>query len=397
MSDPTKDVSESEHGTKLPRRDWLLLPLLSLSTVVLLAGSVELIARRVFPQSRSMAEDCMVFTDPSTGPRGIPNSVCWEKIPEGELTENHFNSCGHRTDAECRSKSIDVYRIVMIGTSMTMGMRVPREKTFAALLPLELSRETGNKIEVYNEALPYRTPEVWADHFDEVLEARPDMVLWAMHPNDLQLSNAPLAWIPRELNLWQHIKARFAARSFSQTIEYAFHHTRTSVLLLDALYRDPRRLVKSSLMEPDSLIGYLKDDPSPQWQQRLKVFDEAVAKIEMRTKSAGVPLVVVMLPTHVQANMVTLGEWPEGIDPYKIDRELKSIVTSHGATYIDILPDIRNEPDIQKGFYALDVHPNPLGHAILSGAIAKELTSGPLPALNLATISKSVMEARQQP
>ena len=394
------DKSESLHEAKLPRRDWILLPLLSFLTISFLAGSVELIARRMFPQSETLAEDCMVFSDPTTGPRGIPNSVCWEKIPEGELTENRFNSCGHRTGMECGRKPPGVYRIVMIGTSMALGMRVPREKTFAALLPLELSRRTGNKIELYNEAIPYRTPDIWADHFDEVLKAQPDMVLWALNPYDMSL-HAPRVMLPRELNLsfrvraWHHIKGTFAQRSFSETIQYAFHHTRTAVLLLDALYSDSRQFVKSSVAASDDNMGYLKDEPSWEWQERLKVLDEDVAKIEAQTKAAGVPLVVVMLPTHVQADMVTLGEWPEGLDPYKLGRELRSIVTNEGGMYIDILPDIRNKPSIQNGYYSLDPHANPLGNAILSGAMAKELTSGVIPALSIASPSKAVMEASQ--
>ena len=394
------DKSESLQEAKLPRRDWILLPLLSFLTISFLAGSVELIARRMFPQSGTLAEDCMVFTDPTTGPRGIPNSVCWEKIPEGELTENRFNSCGHRAGMECGPKQPGVYRIVMIGTSMALGMRVPREKTFAALLPLKLSRRTGNKIELYNEAIPYRTPDTWADHFDEVLEAQPDMLLWAVNPYDLSL-HAPRVMLPRELNLsfrvraWHHIKGTFARMSFSETIQYAFHHTRTAVLLLHALYSDPRQYIKSSVMASDDNMGYLKDEPSREWQERLKVFDEDVAKIETQTKAAGVPLVVVMLPTHVQADMVTLGEWPEGLDPYKLDQELRSIVTNDGATYIDILTDIRNKPSIQNGYYLLDPHANPLGNAILSGAIAKELTSGAVTVFSVATPSEAVMEVRR--
>jgi hypothetical protein len=394
------DKSEGQREVKLPRRDWILLPLLSLSTIVFLAGSIELIARRVFPQSATLAEDCMVFNDPKTGPRGIPNSVCREKMAEGEPTENRFNSCGHRAGMECGTKPSGVYRIVMIGTSMPMGLRVPREKTFAASLPLDLSRRTGDKVELYNEALPYKTPDVWADHFQEVLQAQPDMVLMALSPHDLDLHGGRVM-IPRELNLsfgmraWHHVKATFGKRSFSGTIQYAFHHTRTATLLLNALYSDPRQFVKSSLMASDDNMGYLRDDWSPKWQEKLKVFDGDVARFETEMTAAGVPVVVVMLPTHVQADMVTLGEWPKGFDPYKLNQVVRSIATKHGATYIDILPDIRNEQSIQKGYYSLDVHANPLGNAILSRALAKELTSGAVAKLNVATPPAAVMEASE--
>jgi GDSL-like lipase/acylhydrolase family protein len=396
MTASGRNESERQYTGELPRHDWILLPLLSLLTVSILAGSVEIIARHMFPQSKTLAEDCMLFTDSKTGPRGIPNSVCWEKIAEGELTENRFNSCGHRAGMECGPKSNGVYRIVMIGTSMTMGMRVPRQKTFAASLPLELSYRTGNKVELYNEAIPYRTPDVWADHFEEVLDESPDLVLWALSPNDLSL-HGPRVMLPRELNLsfqmraWHHIKGTFTKTSFLETMQYAFHHTRTAVLLLDALYSDPQQYVKSSLIASDENMGYLRAELSRGWQERLQEFATNVSRIERQTKAAGIPLVVVMLPTHVQADMVVSGEWAPGFDPYKLDRELRSIITNSGGTYIDILPDIRNEPRIQNGYYALDVHPNPIGHAIISAALAKQLTSGVVAALSAPVPTASAM------
>jgi hypothetical protein len=38
---------EDIKAAKLPRRDWILLPLLSLLTIVFIVGSVELIARKM--------------------------------------------------------------------------------------------------------------------------------------------------------------------------------------------------------------------------------------------------------------------------------------------------------------------------------------------------------------
>ncbi len=71
----------------LPRRDWILLPLVGLLTLISIASCTELLARRIFPLSKTAAEDCMVSNDPSSGVGGIPNSVCRDKDPEGELTE----------------------------------------------------------------------------------------------------------------------------------------------------------------------------------------------------------------------------------------------------------------------------------------------------------------------
>ena len=54
------------------------------------------------------------------------------------------------------------------------------------------------------------------------------------------------------------------------------------------------------------------------------------------------PLVAALLPQRAQAAMISRSRWPAGFDPYKLDNELRSMVVSHGGTYVDILPDFRN-------------------------------------------------------
>jgi hypothetical protein len=183
-----EDLSEA----KLPRRDWILLPLLSLMTIVLLIGSTELIARWKFSGTKTNPFNCIVMNDPSTGYRAIPNSVCYGKLPEAGLVEYKFNSCGHRAGMECGPKSPGDYRIVMIGSSVGWGYLVPREKTFAALLPTELSEQTQRKIELYNESMAGRPPRAIALRFDEALAAKPDLILWQLTPWEIELASQVL-------------------------------------------------------------------------------------------------------------------------------------------------------------------------------------------------------------
>jgi hypothetical protein len=75
---------EDMKEAKLPGRDWILLPAISLMTICGILASAECIARRMFTESKTGVERCMVFNDPSTGARGLPDSVCWEKKYENE-------------------------------------------------------------------------------------------------------------------------------------------------------------------------------------------------------------------------------------------------------------------------------------------------------------------------
>ena len=151
LSGPTEP--EAANGLKSRRRDWILLPGLALLTVCLMAVSAELLSRQFFPVTQGGFQNCFKTNDPTGDAAVRPNSVCWEQTAESTLkAEYRFNSRGHRAGGELNPKPPGTYRIVLIGSSLTQGLFVPREKTFAALLPEELSMETGRKIEVYNEA-----------------------------------------------------------------------------------------------------------------------------------------------------------------------------------------------------------------------------------------------------
>ncbi|MGA3345151.1 MAG: hypothetical protein ABSC76_09815, partial [Terracidiphilus sp.] len=56
---------------KLPRRDWIVLPMLSLLTILLLALSLESTTWWLFPSSESGLYACFVKYDPScyAGPK----------------------------------------------------------------------------------------------------------------------------------------------------------------------------------------------------------------------------------------------------------------------------------------------------------------------------------------
>jgi hypothetical protein len=76
------------------------------------------------------------------------------------------------------------------------------------------------------------------------------------------------------------------------------------------------------------------------------------------------------------------GEWPKGFDPYKVGNEVSSIIASHGGTYIDILSEFRTVPNPQRGYFALDGHPNAFGHATIARILTDKLADVAIPALS---------------
>jgi hypothetical protein len=284
----------------------------------------------------------------------------------------------------------------MDGSSFAFGLEVQGEQTFAALLPKELSQQTGRKVQLYNEAMEWGYPHSVLLRFNDVLAAKPDMILWVLTPYDIEkgrviLPERPLAlpeqggFLARNLN---RAKVALANNSllgaigalWGQAAESVWNRGRRSLLgspsgflLHHVLYASQSLYVKSYLMNDDE-AGFLRAEPSPEWKVRLREFDSDDEEVERRAKEAGVPLVAVLVPDRAQAAMLSAGAWPPGYDPYKLGDELRAIVVSHGGTYIDILPDFRTVRGPERGYFPVDGHPDATGHAMIAGFLAKELS-----------------------
>jgi hypothetical protein len=386
---------------KSQRRDWIWLPTLGLLTICLLGGSVELVARRMFFRIPTRGENCLVIDDPSNGARGIPNCVVWEKIPEGKLTEYRFNSSGYRDDVNFGPKPPGTYRIVMVGTSVAAGFRVPRNQTVSALLPVELSQSTGRRVEVYNQGLPLRTSSSISRDLKDAIASKPDMILWIVSPLDISYSSLlgrkdEAAPSTPQGESWNSIKAVFATESFNSSMATLFSHTRTSILLKELLYASPSRYVQSSLMGDDYQKEFLLSESSTEWQRELKDFASSAADIEGQARKAGIPLVAVLVPDRTQAAMISMmDECPKGFDPYKLGEELRSIIVSYGGTYIDILPEYRTVPNPQLGYFAIDGHPNAYGNAMIAGFLTDKIASFINPGKSAAVQPQAGLRPRQ--
>ena len=393
---------------RLPRRDWFLLPMLSLLTMGLVLLITESVARRMFPASGNIGHDC-VLVNPSTGVRGIPNCVGTEQNLDGPIVEYKFNNCGHRAGMDCDPKLRGVYRIVMTGTSLSMGYGVSSAQGIAALLPTKLSRQTGHNIEIYNESLVLGSPYATSLTFNDLLAAKPDLILWVLSPYDTKSESGPShrqkldiadGTVSSGINSPPGVLTRARKRiyeamakgSLSNLALDVWNEHPSSILTRHFLYALQSLYVKAFLMGGDSEAGFLRVDWSPEWQEYLREFDTDAASIEGQAKAAGVPIAVVLVPNRAQAAMISMGQWPSGYDPYKIGEELRTIITAHGGIYIDILPEFRNLPNPEQYYYPVDGHPNARGHAIIAEFMARQLTGGAVPALKAVSQQQVALE-----
>ena len=371
--------------------DWVAIPLLGLVTMAIIIGVVGLTAGRMFGASGAGLNNCLQVSDPALGVHGKPNSMCVFSGHETDPVEYKFNNCGYRMDVDCGPPQPGTYRIVMIGSSVALGQGVPREKSIAALLQQDLSKGAGRKIEVYNESMMCEYPQVAAARFNEVLAAKPNMVLWVVNPFDIGIVtlDPKLTVDPDVIATQPPVKAGFAAKWKRWKVAYLqgtagamareawqkevkkFLDSSTGVMLLHCLYQNQTRYVHSFLQGPDSDAGFLQAELSGPWSKKVKEFNNVVAKIEEQAKAAGVPLVVVLAPARAQAAMLPMGQWPDDFDPYKIGAEVDQAVESRGETYIDILPGFKSIRNAGDFYLPVDGHPTIDGHSLLATFIAK--------------------------
>ena len=406
-SQPKAAISPKRRGL-----DWIVLPAICLLTAGIIAGASEMLARHFFPVRQVAFQNCFASNDPNGDAPVKPNGLCWEQMAESPFqAEYRFNSHGHRADAELAPKQAGTYRIVLIGSSLTQGLFIPREKTFAATLPAQLSAAAGRNVEVYNEAFggkfrggPFPTPAS-AQHFGDILDAQPDLILWVLTPTDLINAMPPSLAVdshaanpkpvssPSGGGLLGKVETLFAKFNFADRFKNRWEQTRTSAALKHILLaQESKEEYVQSYLKNEDESGFLQASPGPAWQSRIQNFDADIAELTSRAKAAGVPLAAVYVPNRAQAAMISMENWPAGYDPFHLERELRQAVLSDGETFVDILPDYRGVAGPERHYFPIDGHPDADGHAIVSRFLAKELTSGAVPALKVTEPPVAALE-----
>ena len=107
----------------------------------------------------------------------------------------------------------------------------------------------------------------------------------------------------------------------------------SSVFLLQhMLFKSQSMYVKQYLMQGDS-TEYLRTNPGPAWREKLAAFAKYYADVQARANKIGATVVVAVMPERAQAALISMNEWPDGVDPYALGRDVRSIVTRQGGTY----------------------------------------------------------------
>ena len=76
---PTDSENSGAVKASTLRRDWVLLPAVSILTICALAGSAEILSRWLYPTAQVGFQNCFATNDPTGDAAVKPGSVCWER------------------------------------------------------------------------------------------------------------------------------------------------------------------------------------------------------------------------------------------------------------------------------------------------------------------------------
>lgn len=311
------------------------------------------------------------------------------------------NSQGFRDRERTFERAPGVPRVLALGDSITWGAGVGYDETFTALLEGTL-RAAAPGAEVINVGVPG-----WGPHEEFHLlkvygiKLQPDLVLLDFFVgNDIQNER----W--EDTNL-----ARILVVAGQSYYVHSNGNRVHDLLGLDRwfLYHDLNYLIKvgagrlrragepreggtpagetaplvsrahyvKAIRERDDI--YLKAD-SPLFQEHWRRTLATLAEIRDYLKSRNVPLVLVLIPDHVQLDrelqrefLSVIGAAPEQYDFEKPQRLLRDWCANNGVRLLDLLPVFQADADPRRFYFTNDYHLTAAGHQMAAGAIAPVL------------------------
>lgn len=374
MVAPARQEAVAKPSSTLPRRDYIVLPLLSLLTIVVMFAATE-VTTRIFWSSMDRGY-CMYF-NPVSGPHGRPNCTSVVKIPEAPAAVvQRFNSCGYRSQASCGPKTPGTYRIDVLGSSIAEGFMIPYQQMLATVMAQDLAHTWNRPVEFENLAAEACPPIYSYRHLPEALALHPDAVVLVVNPWDLEQDVDPkllaLRDDPAPIN---RAPAPEVKLSPLQQLQAFTHDSRTMLVAQHYLLQNEETFLKLYVVAGGDHTSFVRYPFDPNWQKRFEVTDTLLGGMADKIHAAGAAFLVIAVPERAQVLMLRKHDLPAGIDPYAFTRAISVIAKKHGILFVDGLKAFATAKDPEKLFYVVDGHATPLAHRIMGDSIAGELAA----------------------
>jgi hypothetical protein len=357
----------------MPRRDFILLPLISLFTLATLLAASEVAARHFFYEQNV---DSCVVKDPSLGFKYRPNCTSRVKAAEGPWIVDHFNDCGYRSDRSCKSKPAGTTRIALIGSSTSEGYFVPYNEAFFTRMERQLTALCHRPVEVQNLGRAQCFPDCSFRRVDEALALKPDILMLSISPHDIEgLQSDNVANRDKPIPMQEAEDPPDTTSNPIRRLQRIVRRSRAFYVAEYFLFQDPASYLRLYLINREN-VASLSDSFSPAWERHFKDLDLLIGEMAAKAHAANVPFVMVEVPSLAQASVLSMNNPPPALDPNAINARLQQIADRHGIEFVDVLSAFKETPHSNKLFYQVDGHLDGEGQALISGPIVDQLTSG---------------------
>jgi len=336
----------------------------------------------------------------------------WRKLPDVDTRINtgeqevrlRTDASGHRVGG--RGAAQAEINVLVLGDSFMEALQVEYEESLSGLIEIAFERELGRSVRVLDAGVSGWGPSQYLIEEKRVLAERAiDAVVVAVYlGNDFEYRRSesfePRAFVAEHPFRWP---ASFAPTDWINGILYPINDLLERSSHLFQLLKNANQglliqLGLSARYRPEELT------PHPAVEAAWRSTAETVGEIVRVARARGVPVLVVVLPSHYQVVPEALATYTEGfgLDASAIDRLLPNrqfgeALRAEGLDFIDTLPALeaahRSGVDV---FGKVDTHLNAQGHAVVFEAIRDPLRAV-LEARSRSAVSPTPAEESAEP
>jgi hypothetical protein len=175
-------------------------------------------------------------------------------------------------------------------------------------------------------------------------------------------------------------------------LEHLMIQSRTLLVAQHFVFQNRETFIRAYLMYGDK-ADYLRQPLTPIWQQRFADLDLTIGDIANRLHAAGVPLMIVAVPSRAEAALLSSSQLPAHVDPFAFGREIQTIASKHSAGYVDLMGPFSRIPNAENLYYVVDGHVTTEGHKVIADELVQKLQDGSVPAISRC-ISRQSAERR---
>ncbi len=257
------------------------------------------------------------------------------------------NSFGFREREITKQKPANVFRIVVIGDSLTYGQGIAEEERFSRLIEQQLN-VSNNNYEVLNFGKPGAETVHHIGFLDDVLELQPDFILLQWFVNDVEGNDKSARPRPYRLIPSDYLSGFFHRNSaLYYLIKQAWNGLQSKLGLVGTYNQ--------------SMIQRFADPKSDDSRRANRELDEFI----LRVKSSHIKLGIIMFPNPVETGG-DIDNYPFG---FLFDRVIE-VSRNNAIQYVDMRPVLTNITPVSKLWVnRFDSHPSVLVHNKAATAI----------------------------